>query len=224
MGRVALHTSGSRGAEALAPLAGSMATGSLHPLKAFPHVLQPVDEAVGTLFAIDGAPRAIALARRITSAWGGVATEVPAAARPLYHFAATLAAGGVVTLLATADRIAQQQGLDPIVTQGYIDLALGALRSARKAPTPAAAITGPLARGDLATAARQLALLAETDTAALPLCGQLALETLRHLGLPTARRSEAAARLGLRRQAGKDDMNDPSSEVGGNTEGGGSTL
>ncbi len=205
--RIALHTSGSRGAEALAPLASSMATGSFHPLKAFPRVLRHPEEAAGTLFAIDGAAPATALARRLATAWGGVTTEVPAAARPLYHFAASLAAGGVVTLLATADRIAQQQGLDPIITQGYLDLAIGALRAARQAESPTAAITGPLARGDLETAANQLELLAESDPAALPLCGQLAMETLRHLGLPAAQRQSAAVRLGLNRREGKDDMN-----------------
>ena len=216
--RVALHTSGSQGADALSALADSMEIGSLHPLKAFARILPQASEAAGTLFAIDGGPAATALARRLARVWGGSTAEVPTAARPLYHFAASLAAGGVVTLLATADRIAQQQGLDPIVTQGYLDLAIGALRAARDAAAPSAAITGPLARHDWATAARQLELLAKADPEALPLCGQLAMETLRHLGLPAARRREAAARLGLSRKGAKDDMNGQSSEAMGDVE------
>ncbi len=213
LARVALHTSGSQGADALSALANSMEIGTLHPLKAFARILPQAREAAGTLFAIDGGPAAIALARRLAFVWEGRTTEVHAAARPLYHFAASLAAGGVVTLLATADRIAQHQGLDPIVTRGYLDLAIGALRAARDAPTPSACITGPLARDDWDTAARQLKLLGESDPAALPLCSQLALETLRHLGLSEARRREAAARLGLSSEGSKDDMNGQSLEV-----------
>ncbi len=201
--RIALHTSGSLGAEVLAPLAPATAIGSLHPLKAFPRVLRRVREAAGTLFAVDGTPPAMALSRRLAAAWGATTAEVPTAARPLYHFAATLAAGGVVTLLATADRIARQQGLDKAVTRGYIDLAIGALEAAREAPTPSAAITGPLARDDLETVGRHLSRLAQADRATIPLCGQLAMETLRHLGLPSRDYQKAIARLGL----GKDDMN-----------------
>lgn len=201
--RVALHSSGSLGAEVLAPLAPATAIGSLHPLKAFPRVLHRVREAAGTLFAVDGTPPAVALSRRLAAAWGATTAEVPTAARPLYHFAATLAAGGVVTLLATADRIARQQGLDKAVTRGYIDLAIGALEAAREASTPSDAITGPLARGDLEIVGRQLNRLARADPATIPLCGQLAMETLRHLGLPPRDYHKAIGRLGL----GKDDMN-----------------
>jgi predicted short-subunit dehydrogenase-like oxidoreductase (DUF2520 family) len=182
--RVVLHTSGSLDASALAPLqAAGAAVGSLHPLKAFPQPLPDPAEARGVFFAIDGDPEARELAGRLAAAWGGVAAEVPAAARPLYHFAATLAAGGVVTLLAAAAEIAGRLGLPPAVARGYLELARGAVGSAREtldAGRPlASAITGPAARGDRATLARHLAALRRLAPEKLDLAEALARETVR---------------------------------------------
>jgi predicted short-subunit dehydrogenase-like oxidoreductase (DUF2520 family) len=181
---VALHTSGSLDASVLAPLrAAGSAVGSLHPLKAFPEPLPDPAEARGVFFAVDGDPAARELAKRLAAAWGGVPGEVPPAARPLYHFAATLAAGGVVTLLAAAGEIAGRLGLPEAVTRGYLELARGAVAAAGRtldADRPlAAAITGPVARGDAATMARQLAALQASAPDALPLAHAIARETLR---------------------------------------------
>jgi predicted short-subunit dehydrogenase-like oxidoreductase (DUF2520 family) len=191
--RVALHTAGALDAAALAALAaGGTAVGSLHPLKAFPTVLPAVEEARGVCFAVDGDPEAAALAGRLAAAWGGTAVEVPAAARPLYHLAATLAAGGVVTLLAAAVELAAALGLPPAVARGYFALARGALARAeaaevaREGDSPggaAAAITGPVARGDLEQVGRALAALAVVDPGKVPLVIALARETLHQRGL-----------------------------------------
>jgi predicted short-subunit dehydrogenase-like oxidoreductase (DUF2520 family) len=162
--RIALHTSGSLDASALHPLqAAGAKTGSLHPLKAFPQPLPDPAEARGVFFAVDGDPEAKALAFRLAAAWGGVAAEVPADSRPLYHFAATLAAGGVVTLLAAAQEIAGGLGLPEEVTRGYLELARGALAGAARTLDEGhplgAAITGPAARGDQATLERHIQAL-----------------------------------------------------------------
>src|SRR3954469_25341541 len=150
---VALHTSGSLDASVLAPLrAAGSAVGSLHPLKAFPRPLPDPAEARGVFFAVDGGGVARAMACRLAAAWGGMAAEVPAGSRPLYHFAATLAAGGVTTLVAAAAEIAATLGLPAEVRRGYLGLAKGATAAALgtlDAGGPlAAAITGPAARGD----------------------------------------------------------------------------
>jgi predicted short-subunit dehydrogenase-like oxidoreductase (DUF2520 family) len=191
---VALHTSGSRGAAVLAPLrATGAAAGALHPLKAFPRVLSAPEEARGVFFALDGDAAAQGLARRLVAAWGGVAGEVPAAARQLYHFAATLAAGGVATLLATAAELANHHaGLPPAVARGYLELARGTVAEAiaaaeaspehaAGAPAAIAAITGPVARGDLATVQIHLEALGAIAPERLPLALELARETLRHI-------------------------------------------
>ncbi|HYG63086.1 MAG TPA: DUF2520 domain-containing protein [Thermoanaerobaculia bacterium] len=183
---VALHTSGALDASVLSPLrqAGS-AVGSLHPLKAFPRPLPDPAQARGVFFGVDGDPAARAMAGRLAEAWGAVAGEVPAEARLLYHFAATLAAGGVVTLLAAAEDLAGRLGLPPQVTAGYLELSRGAMAAALE--TGAAgdslpgAITGPVARGDVGLVLRQLDALRRTDPGKLPLVLQLARETLRQV-------------------------------------------
>jgi predicted short-subunit dehydrogenase-like oxidoreductase (DUF2520 family) len=169
---VALHVSGSRGAEVLSPLregATVSAIGTLHPLKAFPRPLPDPREAHGVFFAVDGDRPAVALARRLAESFGGVAGQVPRELRPLYHFAATLAAGGVTTLLTLAAEQGERLGLPPdeetALARGYLALARGALAGAERALDDpesdpgegtaverlAGAITGPLARGDLDT-------------------------------------------------------------------------
>lgn len=184
--RVVLHTSGSLDASVLAPLRPASAVGSLHPLKAFPHPLPDPAEARGVFFALDGDPEARELAGRIAAAWGGVSAEVPSETRPLYHFAATLAAGGVTTLLAAAAEIAGRLGLPEAVAQGYVELARGAVAAAGRTleagqPLPAA-ITGPAARGDREILARHLEVLGKVAPEKLPLAMFLALETLRQTG------------------------------------------
>jgi predicted short-subunit dehydrogenase-like oxidoreductase (DUF2520 family) len=176
---VALHTSGNLDASALAPLqeAGSK-TGSLHPLKAFPRPLADPAEAHGVFFAVDGDPEARALAHRIAAAWGGTSAEVEADIRPLYHFAATLSAGGAVTVLALAEDLARRLGLPEAAIRGYLELCRGAVAQAVATGAPAAVLTGPAARGDRATVAGHLEALRGLAPDKLPLVLSLARETL----------------------------------------------
>ena len=146
---VVLHASGLHGSEVLSPLgATGSAVGVLHPLRAFPEASTDPIDAAGCFYASGGDPEAVALARALGTAWGGVVHPVEDAARPLYHLAATLAAGGVVTLLAVAEELAARAGLPEAVRAGYRDLATGALAAACEADSALLALTGPAARGD----------------------------------------------------------------------------
>lgn len=192
---VALHTAGGRGAEALAPLAaGGSAAGTLHPLRAFPRPLPDPAAARGVVFAIGGDPPAEATARRLVAAWHGRPVAVPDSRRGLYHLAATLAAGGVTTAVAAAAALAARAGLPPEIAAGYLELARGALSEVDPA-RPEAAITGPVARGDAAAAARQLELLAAADPELLPLVIALGRETVRRLRAAPGDRTAVAALL-----------------------------
>lgn len=198
---VVLHTSGSLDASALAPLheTGS-AVGSLHPLKAFPRPLPDPGEAKGVFFAVDGDPEAQALAHRLAAAWGGTSAEVASEVRPLYHFAATLSAGGVVTVLALAEDLARRLGLPEAAVRGYLELCRGAVAQAVETGAPATVLTGPAARGDRATVAGHLEALRHLAPDKLPLVLHLARETLRQkerAGALTAEQRELAAYLEL---------------------------
>ena len=161
---VVLHTAGALDASVLEPLReAGCRTGSLHPLMAFPQVLTDPSQARGKVFALDGMPEARAMAAKLALSWAGSPVHVPAEARPIYHLAASLAAGGVVTLLATALELAGRQGLPQEVGQGYLALARGAIEQAAQASAVADAITGPVARGEFDTFQRQVAILEELD-------------------------------------------------------------
>ncbi len=174
---VALHTSGSRDAGVLAPLrSAGTSPGTLHPLKAFPRRMPEPEQARGVFFAVDGEPAAQLLARRLVAAWGGVAGEVPPAARPIYHFAATLAAGGVATLLAAAADLAARAGLE--LARGTVAAAIAVIGDGDGA---ADALTGPVARGDLATFEMHVEALRAVAPERVPLALELAREMLRQI-------------------------------------------
>ncbi|MEM9552879.1 MAG: DUF2520 domain-containing protein [Acidobacteriota bacterium] len=157
--RIALHTSGIHDAEGLAPLRDAgFAVGSLHPLMAFP---RPLDTPTPRppLCAVDGDDTALELAHRLAEAFGGRGFAIAGDARLLYHLAATVAAGGVATLLAVVERLLERSGLPAELLPAYFDLARGALEHAAATRPVTDAITGPAARGDHATVARQLAAL-----------------------------------------------------------------
>lgn len=200
--RVVLHASGSTPAAVLAPLAArGSAIGGCHPLRAFPVASEDLAEAAGTFFALDGDLEAVALAQRLVGAWAGSSATVPAEARLLYHFAATLAAGGVATLLAAVHELATTLGLPPAAQKGYLELARSALLASERAAAPAAAITGPLARGDAELALAELGALHARLPALSPLALALSRETLRQLeraGAATADHRQLAARLATR--------------------------
>jgi predicted short-subunit dehydrogenase-like oxidoreductase (DUF2520 family) len=161
---VALHTAGALDASVLAPLqvAGS-SIGSLHPLMAFPRVLTDPAQAAGTVFALDGDPPARELAEKIVLSWDGIPALVTAEARQIYHLGASIAAGGVVTLLAMACEMGARQGLPSEIMQGYLTLARGALEQASRSTRVVDAITGPVARGDMETFRRQIKSLKKLD-------------------------------------------------------------
>lgn len=161
---VALHTAGALDASVLEPLreAGS-STGTLHPLIAFPKQLEDPRAAEGSVFAIDGEAAAEDFARRLVASWKGLPVRVPPPARLVYHLAASLAAGGVLTLLAAASEMATRVGLPRDIEQGYLSLAAGAIDGARDSHDIPSAITGPVARGDLETFQRQIEVLQGLD-------------------------------------------------------------
>jgi len=190
---VVLHTAGGVDSEVLAPLrAAGVSVGGLHPLRAFPRALPSLAVARRTFFALQGDAPAVALGERIAAALDARAAVVPPAARLLYHLAASWAAGGTVTLLGAAVDVHRAARVPAAAAAGLHELALGALQEVE--PTEAAAaLTGPVARGDLLVL-RQLEELQRVDATLHPLAVLLALETLRQL----ARRSpptEAQAAL-----------------------------
>jgi pantoate--beta-alanine ligase len=95
------------------------------------------------------------MVHEIVDALGGRSIEVPDDARSTYHAAAAIASNHLVALLGQVQRVAAQAG---IPLEAYLDLVRGTVDNVA-ALGPAAALTGPVARGDWETVARHLAAL-----------------------------------------------------------------
>jgi predicted short-subunit dehydrogenase-like oxidoreductase (DUF2520 family) len=103
-GKVVLHTSGALSSGALKAVRGcGAAVGSIHPLQSFSGVGIPPLE--GKVFAIEGDPAAVRLARQIVRALGGLPVQMVAGSKALYHAAAAFAAGHVLAIEETATRL-----------------------------------------------------------------------------------------------------------------------
>jgi predicted short-subunit dehydrogenase-like oxidoreductase (DUF2520 family) len=144
-GPIVGHCSGATGLGVLAPHEAF----SLHPLMT---VTADGADFTGAGAAIAGnTPRALAYAAQLAGALRMQPVEIPEEGRPAYHAAASVASNFLVTLEAAAERIGAGVGLGrdqlvPLVRATVENWArLG----------PERALTGPVARGDEATVARQ---------------------------------------------------------------------
>ncbi len=144
---------------------------SLHPLMTVTHAGA---RFAGAGAAVDGtSERAVAAATRLAEAVGLRPVRIAPEDRAAYHAAASLASNFLVTLEAAAERLAATAGADrdllvPLVratVENWADLG------------PERALTGPVARGDEATVARQRAALAERTPELLDLFDELVVAT-----------------------------------------------
>jgi predicted short-subunit dehydrogenase-like oxidoreductase (DUF2520 family) len=184
---VALHAAGCLDATVLAPLAAvGVATGSLHPLRAFAAVV--ANPGPSPFFAVDGAPAALSLARRLVAAWHGGCVQLSTERRVAYHLAATLAAGGVTTVLAAMAELMRDHDLPAALLAPYLELMRGAVAGlgggggaaeADGLGRVAEAITGPAARGDQQTLARHLDVVRDRSPELEPFLRCLWAETRR---------------------------------------------
>jgi pantoate--beta-alanine ligase len=144
---VVAHLAGALGLDVLAP---HERRASVHPLVSLAGEAA-ASRLRGAWFAVAGDP----VARDVVAALDGHAVEVPDDQRATYHAAACVASNHLVALLGQAERIAAAAG---VPLEAYLDLVRGTVENVA-ALGPAAALTGPVARGDWATVDAHLAAL-----------------------------------------------------------------
>lgn len=152
---VVAHCAGSLGLDVLS---AHRRVGSVHPLVALPTPRIGAERLVGAWFGVAGDPRV----RRIVDALGGRSVPVDDAHRAAYHAAAVVASNHLVALLGQVQRIAADAG---VPLDAYLDLARGSLENVADLG-PAAALTGPVSRGDWDTVRRHLRALPPEERAA----------------------------------------------------------
>ena len=157
-GKVFLHCSGSMGLEVLAPLQREGAhVGSLHPLQSF---AGGATELAGVYMAMDGDEAACAAARQIAVAMGGHPFQVPAAERAAYHAAACICSNYAVAVEALAQGLMSRWlGTEEAAWQALLPLFKGTAANLQSTTSPRTVLTGPIARGDVNTVEKHLAVL-----------------------------------------------------------------
>ena len=151
-GQAMIHTSGALGAQVLAPaMAAGTQVGSFHPLVAFADTERAVAALRGATVAIEADDQLAAMLAAMAEAMGATPVRLAPGAKAAYHAAAVLAAGGFVALLDAIVELGRVAGLDEAGSLAiYGPLIEGTLGNAR-ALGVAAALTGPITRGDLGT-------------------------------------------------------------------------
>ncbi|HET7460648.1 MAG TPA: Rossmann-like and DUF2520 domain-containing protein [Longimicrobium sp.] len=179
-----LHASGSLSAEILAPLAArGHPTGGLHPLAAIADPVDGADRLRGATFGVEGQGAARELAERLVSACEGFVLAIEPGGKALYHAAAVFASNYAVALMSVAERLMVRAGVEAADAQAALArLAVGAVQNVA-AQGPAAALTGPIARGDAETVERHLARLSGGDRDLYCLLGREALKLASERGV-----------------------------------------
>lgn len=151
-GQLVAHTSGAQGVGVLDPASarGVLAL-ALHPVMTFAGRPEDVDRLLGATFGVTALDELRPVAESLVVEMGGEPVWVPESARPLYHAALSIGSNHLVTLvndaLAALDAAGvteSEQLLAPLLSAS-LDNVLR-LRDA--------ALTGPVARGDVATLQR----------------------------------------------------------------------
>ncbi len=141
-----VHLSGALGPGVLA---SHPRRAGLHPLVSLPDPEIGAERlAAGAWFAVAGDDGV----RQAVQALGGRAFEVRDEDRVAYHAAACIASNHLVALFGQVERIAGAAG---VPLEAYLHLARETLENVARIG-PAAALTGPVARGDHETVARHL--------------------------------------------------------------------
>jgi len=167
-GQTVAHVSGATGLAALAAAkeAGA-AVLSLHPLQTFPDVESAIERLPGSGMAVTAENEAAAkIGERIAEDLGARPFRLADQDKALYHAAAVFASNYVVTVLAIADELFCDAGLDdPIglmmpLVRSSVDAVnrLGTLK----------ALTGPVVRGDAKTIERNLEAMRENAPLQIP--------------------------------------------------------
>lgn len=193
---VVLHLSGLQDRGALRPLAATgAALGSLHPLQTVSDPATAPARFAGAYAGVEGDDRALSAAEALAGSLRMVPVRIPAGAKAAYHAGAAFAANYTTALVAVAERLALAAGITPEVARRlYLPLIRGA--AANLEAGPAAALTGPVRRGDVETVRAHLAALGPEDRQLYLLLAREALRLAREAGLAPAAAARMARVLG----------------------------
>ncbi len=164
---VVFHCSGALSSDALsAARARGAAVASVHPVRSFADAETVAQNFPGTFCGVEGDARALQLLQPALLAIGARLVPIDAGAKTLYHAASVFASNYLTTIVDTALRAYIAAGIAPdLARQMAQPLIAESIANIFKLG-PEQALTGPIARGDLTTVAKQQAAVAAWDSTA----------------------------------------------------------
>lgn len=155
-GAVVFHCSGALASDRLqAARAAGAYVASVHPIRSFADVDAVAAGFAGTFCGVEGDQQALDVLLPALAAIGARAVQIDPAAKTVYHAAAVFASNYLVTVIDAALRAYQAAGIPEAVARELArPLALESMENAFRLGA-APALTGPVARGDMATVLRQ---------------------------------------------------------------------
>jgi predicted short-subunit dehydrogenase-like oxidoreductase (DUF2520 family) len=165
-GAVVFHCSGAKASgELQAARAAGAHVASVHPVRSFADPQAVAADFAGTFCGIEGDAQALALLEPAFAAIGARLVRIDPAAKTVYHAAAVFASNYLVTVVDAALRAYEAAGVPAEVARELArPLATEALANVFRLG-PEAALSGPVARGDFATVARQQEAVTRWDAA-----------------------------------------------------------
>jgi predicted short-subunit dehydrogenase-like oxidoreductase (DUF2520 family) len=176
------HASGMHTASVLEPVRERGAkVFSFHPLQTFPREYPPtriLPFARGIVYGVDGPPEGLRVARRLARALEGRCVLIPPDLRVLYHAACVAASNHLTTMLWVVEQMYDRLQIrgttfsrmfGPIITATLANVAR---------TSPAAALSGPIARGGTTTVESHFAALQDCLPALIPYFAAVSIETV----------------------------------------------
>jgi predicted short-subunit dehydrogenase-like oxidoreductase (DUF2520 family) len=163
-GSILFHLSGALSScELAAARHAGAAVASTHPLMSFADPAAAIENFAGTWCGCEGDPAALERLEPAFESIGARLFRLDAADKSLYHAASVIACNYLVALEEISLRTFEQAGVERRLALQLLEPILHGTVNNIVTLGPTAALTGPIARGDADTVARQLELLDSRD-------------------------------------------------------------
>ncbi|MDI6716296.1 MAG: DUF2520 domain-containing protein [Actinomycetota bacterium] len=176
---IVMHMSGAGSLDLLSSAkAAGAKVASLHPIQSFASIELAIERLPGSYFGLTAEGPARDAALRIAQDLDGKVIEIADENKSLYHAAACIASNYLVALLGFAEEVYKASGLDKdIALKAMMPLVKGTLSNIENVGI-AAALTGPIARGDVKIIKQHLESLDKINAKAASAYRVLGLKTV----------------------------------------------
>jgi predicted short-subunit dehydrogenase-like oxidoreductase (DUF2520 family) len=178
-GQFVVHCSGADSLDVLEParIVGAH-VGSFHPLQTFASIQKAIENIPGSTFALEGEGNLLDILKKMAEDLEGHWIKLNSGDKAAYHAAAVMTCNYMVTLVKMSTDLWQGFGISKEqALQALLPLLKGTVNNLENLGIPAA-LTGPIARGDMGTVQIHLNALKQTSPEMIPAYCELGLQTV----------------------------------------------